>query len=168
MFGNVTRYSDPKYKSNFQSGVFAVDDYADDYAQYKENSPVLTKHQTIGLYGLFVPISHQQNVELSDENKDFFVMHREFNGDNTPGLLIGPIQFVNYQCVRPNVDILFNSDSKITYLKANKDIKNGDELVAFYGDDYFGENNQQCQCKVCKKQLPELEPIFKSSETLRL
>eukprot|EP00834_Sanchytrium_tribonematis_P004398 NODE_214_length_12495_cov_0.543078.p2 type:complete len:594 gc:universal NODE_214_length_12495_cov_0.543078:5975-7756(+) len=172
MFGNVARYSDPKYKSNFQSGVFAVNDtlndYADDYAQYKENSPVFTKHQTIGLYGLFVPISHQQNVELSDENKDFSVMHREFNGVNTPGLLIGPIQFVNHQCVRPNVDIVFNSDTKLTYLKAVRDIKNGEELLTYYGDNYFGETNQYCQCKVCEKKELELEPIFKSSEILRL
>jgi hypothetical protein len=45
-------------------------------------------------------------------------------------------------------------------LKVVRPIEIGDEITSFYGDDYFGPNNQDCLCRSCElipSEIPEKE-----------
>lgn len=60
----------------------------------------------------------------------------------------GPLRFVNHDC-DPNSN--FNVEGSRTVLVTRHAIEEGTEITANYGADYFGQRNQECACRTCKK-----------------
>lgn len=44
-----------------------------------------------------------------------------------------------------------NERANLICFKVIKDIKVGDEITTFYGDNYFGEDNKECLCETCER-----------------
>ena len=65
-------------------------------------------------------------------------------GRNRGMALVGPLQLVNHAC-RPNAAFVPYKD-KGWGLKALRDVRSGEEITAFYSDDYFGDGNDACLC----------------------
>ncbi|KAL7294502.1 hypothetical protein TKK_0012494 [Trichogramma kaykai] len=58
-----------------------------------------------------------------------------------------PISFVNHDC-HPNTEYHFRTSYSLQ-LKVIKNIKKGEEILVKYSDDYFGPNNEDCECTSC-------------------
>ncbi|RCH78045.1 Histone-lysine N-methyltransferase set9, partial [Rhizopus stolonifer] len=43
-------------------------------------------------------------------------------------------------------------------LQVKRDIECGQEITVYYGDHYFGENNNQCKCVTCEKGVKKRRP----------
>ncbi|CDZ98648.1 Histone tail methylase [Phaffia rhodozyma] len=62
-------------------------------------------------------------------------------------LFLGPARFLNHDC-RPNT-ILCKTEHGISF-ETVRNILPGEELTAYYGDDYFGPKNDECLCASCE------------------
>ena len=51
-------------------------------------------------------------------------------------------------------------------IQSNKPIGAGEEITVSYGVNYFGENNENCRCTVCKQVGPEMESNLDVTEPL--
>ena len=62
-------------------------------------------------------------------------------------------------------------------VKALRDIEPGEEISCYYGDGFFGENNEYCECYTCERRgtgafksrvgLPAPTPVINSKYGLR-
>jgi hypothetical protein len=106
------------------------------------------------LCGTTVPLHKEELALLSQDGSDFSIM--ESSRQNTTSLMLGPARFVNHDC-NPNarLDLQGSSGAKIT---AIKDIQSGQEITVSYGDDYFGDNNQDCLCETCELRCHDIQP----------
>ncbi|KAK1928040.1 hypothetical protein DB88DRAFT_480167 [Papiliotrema laurentii] len=62
-------------------------------------------------------------------------------------LFLGPARFLNHDC-NPNVELL--RQGKYVTFRVLRDIRVGDEITTFYGDNYFGRGNIECLCLTCE------------------
>ncbi|XP_058810312.1 uncharacterized protein LOC131675368 isoform X2 [Phymastichus coffea] len=67
---------------------------------------------------------------------------------NQQNILLGTIAFVNHDC-NPNVEFV-TCEKHMVYLTSLREIKKGEELLVFYGNNYFGYGNESCECVTCK------------------
>jgi len=66
-------------------------------------------------------------------------------------LFLGPAAYLNH-CCSYNTDWVADSlYPGIWCAKAIRDINPGEEITADYGEDYFGTNNEDCQCQCCNE-----------------
>ncbi|KAI0074375.1 hypothetical protein K474DRAFT_64651 [Panus rudis PR-1116 ss-1] len=79
--------------------------------------------------------------------RDFSVIHSRQMKKNH--LFLGPARFVNHDCEH-NVE-LFRSGRYITF-RVIRPIAVGEEVVANYGDGYFGRGNRHCLCATCERK----------------
>ncbi|CAO3587865.1 unnamed protein product [Absidia cylindrospora] len=96
--------------------------------------------------GMIAHLEPHQEHELKKGNRDISVMWSTRKQCNC--LFLGPARFVNHDC-EPNAKFISLGPNSVTF-KIIKDIKCGDELTAFYGKHYFGENNCECRCATCE------------------
>ncbi|ORX34294.1 hypothetical protein BD324DRAFT_178218 [Kockovaella imperatae] len=80
---------------------------------------------------------------------DFSLIRSGRKGKNGDQLFLGTARFVNHDC-NPNVR-LEARDKSVTY-HTLRPIQIGDEVLAFYGDGYFGDDNCECLCLSCKNE----------------
>ncbi|KAI8338369.1 hypothetical protein BC941DRAFT_422686 [Chlamydoabsidia padenii] len=96
--------------------------------------------------GIIAHMEPHQEHELKKGNRDISVMWSTRKQCNC--LFLGPARFVNHDC-DPNAKFISLGPNSVTF-KIIKDINCGDELTAFYGKHYFGENNCECRCATCE------------------
>ncbi|CAH1721188.1 unnamed protein product [Aphis gossypii] len=95
------------------------------------------------LCGQLYPIS---NDFLKKGINDFLTVTSCINKKDY--IFLGPIAFVNHDC-QPNLE-WYSRTKKLSCVKTVCNIYKGQELTVFYGRDFFGMNNCECQCVTCE------------------
>lgn len=99
--------------------------------------------------------------DIREGINDFSMIHS--NRKNSQMIFLGPAAYVNHDCESNCTQASLVSKSYV-HLKACKCIYPGEEITAYYGNDFFGENNENCRCNSCeikgigyfKKQTPSI------------
>ncbi|CAG8486219.1 85_t:CDS:10 [Paraglomus brasilianum] len=104
--------------------------------------------QLVHCSGTLVPLEADEERDI-EEGRDFTIMYS--SNRNKSSLFLGPGRFVNHDC-QPNVEFFRKSQaSNAVSFKVCRDIKIGEEIFCFYGEDYFGDNNRECLCSSCER-----------------
>ncbi|KNG45390.1 histone-lysine n-methyltransferase set9 [Stemphylium lycopersici] len=98
------------------------------------------------LTGVQVAMTEEQEKTLELARKDFSLVIS--SRKKTRSLFLGPARFANHDC---------DANAKLTtkgydgmQIVAVKPIYEGDEITVSYGEDYFGDNNEECLCNTCE------------------
>ena len=118
------------------------------------------KSRTIkpGLKGFTAKISDEELLE--DMSFSVFAPTNNFKHNR---IMLGPASFINHDC-DPNARFLVEGEKSASTvaIQTIKPIGAGEEITVSYGDNYFGENNQNCRCTVCKSYLDVTQPLFET------
>ncbi|KAF1847313.1 histone-lysine N-methyltransferase SET9 [Cucurbitaria berberidis CBS 394.84] len=98
------------------------------------------------LTGVQVAMTEEQEKTLELARKDFSLVIS--SRKKTRSLFLGPARFANHDC---------DANAKLStkgydgmQIVAVKPINEGDEITVSYGDDYFGDDNEECLCHTCE------------------
>ncbi|XP_058808649.1 histone-lysine N-methyltransferase KMT5B-like [Phymastichus coffea] len=94
------------------------------------------------VFGYYKRISIAKKKLLTAQKLDFSLLTNSRTNDEN--IFSGSIAFVNHDC-HPNVEYI-TAEKHLVYLKSLTDIKEGEEILVYYGDNYFEENNKNCEC----------------------
>lgn len=116
------------------------------------------------LTGVQVAMTEEQEKNLELARKDFSLVIS--SRKKTRSLFLGPARFANHDC---------DANAKLStkgydgmQIVAVKPIKEGEEITVSYGEDYFGDDNEECLCHTCEDRLingwAPFKPVEDSSE----
>ncbi|KAG9189210.1 histone-lysine N-methyltransferase SUV420H [Alternaria panax] len=98
------------------------------------------------LTGVQVAMTEEQEKVLELARKDFSLVIS--SRKKTRSLFLGPARFANHDC---------DANAKLTtkgydgmQIVAVKPILEGEEITVSYGEDYFGDDNEECLCNTCE------------------
>lgn len=100
------------------------------------------------LTGVQVAMTEEQEKTLELQRKDFSLVYS--SRKKTRSLFLGPARFANHDC-DPNAKLATKGYDGMQIV-AVKPIDRGEEITVSYGDDYFGDDNEECLCHTCEKR----------------
>ncbi|KAF2686371.1 histone-lysine N-methyltransferase SET9 [Lentithecium fluviatile CBS 122367] len=100
------------------------------------------------LTGVQVAMTEEQESALELARKDFSLVIS--SRKKTRSLFLGPARFANHDC---------DANAKLStkgydgmQIVATKPIQEGEEITVSYGEDYFGDDNEECLCNTCEEK----------------
>jgi histone-lysine N-methyltransferase SUV420H len=101
------------------------------------------------LTGVQVAMTEEQEKTLELARKDFSLVIS--SRKKTRSLFLGPARFANHDC-DANARLSTKGYDGMQIV-AVKPIDIGDEITVSYGEDYFGDDNEECLCQTCETRL---------------
>ncbi|KAF2015383.1 hypothetical protein BU24DRAFT_176734 [Aaosphaeria arxii CBS 175.79] len=100
------------------------------------------------LTGVRVAMTQEEEKKIELARKDFSMVIS--SRKKTRSLFLGPARFANHDCdANARLSTTGHDGMQIV---AIKHIDAGEEITVSYGEDYFGENNEECLCKSCEER----------------
>ncbi|EHK15263.1 uncharacterized protein TRIVIDRAFT_38211 [Trichoderma virens Gv29-8] len=110
----------------------------------------IKRNETIKyLSGIQINITPEEEKEITVRKKDFSIVVS--SRKKRTSLFMGPARFANHDC-RANAKLMTTSQSTIEIV-ASRPIEVGEEITVTYSDCYFGDDNCECLCRTCEKEL---------------
>ncbi|KAL7943408.1 hypothetical protein V8C42DRAFT_354208 [Trichoderma barbatum] len=110
----------------------------------------IKRNETIKyLSGIQINITPEEEKEITVRKKDFSIVVS--SRKKCTSLFMGPARFANHDC-RANAKLMTTSQSTIEIV-ASRPIDVGEEITVTYSDCYFGDDNCECLCRTCEKEL---------------
>jgi len=110
----------------------------------------IKRNETIKyLAGIQVVITPEEEAEMSLRKKDFSLVVS--SRSKSTSLFMGPARLCNHDC-DANARLITRGQAGIEII-ACRDIDVGEEVTVTYSDSYFGEDNCECLCQTCERNL---------------
>ncbi|KAF1961807.1 hypothetical protein CC80DRAFT_488215 [Byssothecium circinans] len=112
------------------------------------------------LTGVQVAMTEEQEKSLELARKDFSLVIS--SRKKTRSLFLGPARFANHDCDANAMLSTKGYDGM--QVVAVKHIAEGEEITVSYGEDYFGDDNEECLCHTCENRQENGWAPFKREE----
>ncbi|CAJ0953064.1 unnamed protein product, partial [Mesorhabditis belari] len=100
------------------------------------------------LMGVIGEMSKDEELQLLKKDlNDFSVMYSTRR--KRAQLWLGPGSYINHDC-SPNCKFV-SSGHRTAVIQVLRNLRVGDEITCYYGDNFFGDGNERCECLTCEK-----------------